>query len=191
MVASLVAAAALAACAGNGDDQRPSGAESGGNNTETARQGPSEEEIQSEAEAIQRHREEFEQLGARFGRARPGMERREVRSTVGHPDRVTTGMVGGQTVECWRYLELPPGDPAERFARVFRLCFRGGKLTDTQRLLARSTPREVRFLVGAPDSTFRRKLRGLLSRCWRWDYRIAAQTVCFRDGRVVFQRSFA
>ncbi len=138
-----------------------------------------------------RHRQEFERVGKRLGRVRPGMGKSEVRSKAGRPDDVRMGMASGETVECWRYMKLPPTDPAERFARVFRVCFRAGKVTEMRALLLGRTAHEVRFLVGPPDSTFRRKIRGRPARCWRWDYRIAMQTLCFRHGRVVYEKSFA
>ncbi len=60
-----------------------------------------------------------------------------------------------------------------------------------RKLLADATEDEVRFLLGRPDSIFRRNVAGRPSTCWRWDYRIAEETICFRRGRVVYERSAA
>ena len=189
-VLAVFVATSAGACGGEGKNEAPAADERPGT-TATAAQGPSEEEIASEAEAIERHREEFERIGERLGRLRHGMSEQKVRAILGEPDRVETGEVDGRAVQCWRYLQLPAGDPAERFARIFRICFRDGRWADMRRLLADGTPNEVRFLLGRPDSTFRRNVAGRPSMCWRWDYRIAEETICFRRGRVVYERSSA
>jgi outer membrane protein assembly factor BamE (lipoprotein component of BamABCDE complex) len=123
-----------------------------------------------------------EQFVLKIAALRAGMRAAKVRKALGKPGSTESGLVGGRPVECWHYSQGGT-------RRGTRVCFRSGRLVSAWALVDGRTEKEVRLLLGRPDSTETSRVKGTNAACWRYDYGVSKTRVCFRGGREFFKQT--